>query len=233
MRCYQPLTRALRFDYTFLHQRDCSTDVPEEDGSFHSLPRSENYGNVRASANPLLSPLLPQLSFVAAEERRRLSPRMSIEFPDNFSPFVSRCARLGGRASLWQGATRRRRDTLVACAHPCDATCYETRNVTALADYLANEGFFRLLAASLSVLLLFSFYPASGFEHAFLPFSFCSRSTNAMALIRFKEFESWIRKWWWSKQELLFSCFWAWNEGIVGTNRDDDVILWSVIFVRY
>lgn len=150
MRCYQPLTRASRFDYTFLHQRDCSTDVPEEDGSFHSLPRSENYGNVRASANPLLSSLLPQSSFVAAEERRRLSPRMSIEFPDNFSPFVSRCARLGGRASLWRGATRRRRDTLVACAHPCDATCYETRNVTALADYLANEGFFRLLAASLS-----------------------------------------------------------------------------------
>lgn len=194
MRCYQPLTRALRFDYTFLHQRDCSTDVPEEDGSFHSLPRSENYGNVRASANPLLSSLLPQSSFVAAEERRRLSPRMSIEFPDNFSPFVSRCARLGGRASLWQGATRRRRDTLVACAHPCDATCYETRNVTALADYLANEGFFRLLAASLSLSSSFFRSIPLRASSTLSYVSFCSRSTNAMALIRFKEFESWIRK---------------------------------------
>lgn len=169
MRCYQPLTRASRFDYTFLDQRDRSTDVPEEDGSLRSLPPwSENYGNVRASANPPSPPLLPQSSFVAAKERRRRSsrPRMSIEFPDNFSPFVSRCVRLGGRASPWQGATRRRRrrrrDTLVACAHPCDATCYETRNVTALADYLANEGFFRLLAASLSLFLV-RFEPGARF----------------------------------------------------------------------
>ena len=47
-------------------------------------------------------------------------------FPDNFSPFVPvRTTR--GRASPWQGATRRR-DTLVlvACAHACAATCYET-----------------------------------------------------------------------------------------------------------
>lgn len=100
---------------------------------------------------PIPSSLLSSPNRLLLRRRRRLSPRMSIEFPDNFSPFVSRCARLGGRASLWQGATRRRRDTLVACAHPCDATCYETRNVTALADYLANEGFFRLLAASLSL----------------------------------------------------------------------------------
>ena len=60
------------------------------------------------------------------QARKRRSCTGEHRFPDNFSPFVPvRTTR--GRASPWQGATRRR-DTLVlvACAHACAATCYET-----------------------------------------------------------------------------------------------------------
>lgn len=123
---------------------------------------SENYGNVRASANP---PLSSPIIFCCGEGKKTAVSTDEHRFPDNFSPFVS-CVRLGGRASPWQGAT------LVACAYPCDATCYETRNVTALADYLANEGFFRPL-----LLFVLSF----GFEHASLQFSRREkRNANAM-----------------------------------------------------
>lgn len=114
---------------------------------------------------PILPPPPNRLLLRRRKEDGRVHESDEHRFPDNFSPFVS-CVRLGGRASPWQGAT------LVACAHPCDATCYETRNVTALADYLANEGFFRPL-----LLFVLSF----GFEHASLQFSRREkRNANAM-----------------------------------------------------